>query len=395
MPTRRAILRGLASASASLSLAACTKRPAAEPTSAPEPDPRPKAPPGTMLVLGGTRFLGPAVVDAALEAGWEVTLFNRGKSNPQMYPQLEKLVGDRDPEKDAGLTALQGRRFAAVVDTSGYFPRHVEATAKLLGESAEQYVFVSSVSAYAAHETPEADEGDELAVLEDPTVETMGEQFENYGGLKVLCEQAAEKAMPGRVTNVRPGYIVGPNDPTDRFTYWPVRYARGGTMLVPGTPDDPIQIIDVRDLGKWLVQLCGDKTMGVFNAVGPATPSTMGEILAACGQGIDAPPQLSWVDADFLTAAAEKAAEEGKAVPMGLPIWVPPAGESAGFHRRSNAKAIAAGLTFRPVTETVVDTREWFLSEPAERQAQLRAGLPPQIEAELLAAYAAAQTPAA
>jgi 2'-hydroxyisoflavone reductase len=344
-----------------------------------------------MLVLGGTRFLGPAIVDAALAAGWEVTLFNRGKSAPDMYPELQTLIGDRDPDKGEGLSALKGRSFTAVVDTSGYFPRHVGASAKLLSEHVEQYVFVSSVSAYAEHDEPGADESDGLAELEDPTVETMGDQFQNYGGLKVLCEQAAEAAMPGRVTNVRPGFIVGPRDPSDRFTYWPVRYARGGSMLVPGTPSDPIQIIDVRDLGTWLVRLCDDRITGIFNAVGPGQPLTMGDVLEACAEGVETPPELTWVDADFLKAAAEEAGKGGTMPPMGLPIWMAPSGESAGFHRRSNAKAIAAGLTFRPVPQTVADTRAWFRTLPEERQGQLRAGIPPEVEAQLLAAFAEAK----
>jgi 2'-hydroxyisoflavone reductase len=393
MPTRREIMRGLAACLPASLAAACGKPTPATvaPTATATPPPGPR----TMLVLGGTRFLGPAIVDAAVADGWEVTLFNRGKSDPGLYPDLEALVGDRDPEVGDGLAALRDRQFTAVVDTSGYFPRHVAASAKLLADHVEHYVFVSSVSAYATHETPGADESDTLAVLDDPTVETMGEDFGNYGGLKVLCERAAEAAMPGRVTNVRPGFIVGPRDPTDRFTYWPVRYARGGRMLVPGTPSDPIQIIDVRDLGAWLVRLCADQRTGVFNAVGPGTPLSMGDVLAACGEGIATPPELTWVDAAFLEEAAERAKAAGKGPAGGLPIWVPPTGESAGFHRRSNAKAVAAGLVFRGVQDTVADTRAWFYSEPAERQTQLRAGISPSDEAELLAAFAAAARTAA
>jgi 2'-hydroxyisoflavone reductase len=340
-----------------------------------------------MLVLGGTRFLGPAIVDVARASGWEVTLFNRGKSDPEMYADLEQLRGDRDPKVDAGISALRGRRFAAVVDTSGYFPRHVGASAQLLADDIDQYVFISSVSAYAEHDTPGADETAPLAVLEDPAVETMGDQFENYGGLKVLCEQQVQAALPERATIVRPGFIVGPHDPSDRFTYWPVRRARGGTMLAPGAPDDPIQIIDVRDLGAWIVALCEAKTYGVFNAVGHEQPLSMGQVLEACAAGVEDPAQLRWVDGEFIKSRAEAAAESGEGPPLMPPIWIPATGESAGFHRRSNERALAAGLEFRPLPETVDDTRAWFLALPPERQSELHAGLSPEAEAALLTAF--------
>ncbi len=342
--------------------------PKAEPT----PDPGIK----TLLVLGGTRFLGPAVVDEALAAGLEVTLFNRGKSNPDAYPELETLIGDRDPDVGAGLSALEGRQWDAVIDTSGYFPRMVEASAGLLAEHARQYVFVSSVSAYADHTTPQADEDAPLAELADPTVETMGEQWENYGGLKVLCEQAAERAMPGKVANVRPGYIVGPLDPTDRFTYWPWRMAQGGDMVVPGSPDDPIQVIDVRDLGRWLVELVVGQTHGVFNAVGPASPTTMGAVIEACRAATGGDTNVVWAALEELEKREE---------PLPFPIWAPPSGDSAGFHLRSNERATTAGLTFRPLDEIVGDLWQWFRSQPAERSATPRAGLSPELEKQLLA----------
>lgn len=355
----------------------------APPSTTPGPaSPPPPGPVKSLLVLGGTRFLGPAIVDAALAEGLEVTLFNRGKSDPDAYPELEKLVGDRDPDVDAGLSALEGRKWDAVIDTSGYVPRVVDASAELLGPNVGQYVFISSISAYATHDSPGDDEDAALATLDDPTVETMGDQFQNYGGLKVLCEQAAEQAMPGRVSNVRPGYIVGPKDPSDRFTYWPVRAAKGGTMLAPGNPDDPIQIIDVRDLGRWLVRLVTSRTYGVFNAVGPRRPTTMGAVLEACQKASGADTELKWASAEFLDA------QGGEDNPVPLPIWAPPSGDSAGFHLYSNERAVAAGLEFRPVDDTVADTLAWFQSLPAERREKMRAGLPPEREAELLAALA-------
>jgi 2'-hydroxyisoflavone reductase len=377
MSTRRAFLGG----ALALPAFACTPRQAPA-TATPIEPAKPPAPKGprTMLVLGGTRFLGPAVVDAALAQGWKVTLFNRGKSAPHLYPELEKLIGDRDPKVGDGLKALEGRTFDAVVDTSGYFPRHVAASAELLAEHVGHYVFISSVSAYAKNDEIDQTEDAQVAVLDDPTVETMGEEFQNYGGLKVLCEKAAEAAMPGRVSNVRPGYIVGPDDPTDRFTYWPVRVAAGGEVLAPGTAKDPIQIIDVRDLGEFIVKLCADKAKGVFNAVGPEPPIDMGELLASCQRVAGTDIDLAWVDATFLEAESKKA-------PVYLPIWVPPHGETVGFHRRSNARAIAAGLRFRALDDTVRATLEWWNGLPEERKGQLRAGIPREMEAELITRF--------
>jgi len=359
----------------------------AAPSTPPAPAPETnvsRAPVRSLLVLGGTRFLGPAVVDAALAANLEVTLFNRGKSDPGAYPQLEALVGDRDPEVGEGLRALEGRRWDAVIDTSGYVPRVVRASAGLLAPSVEQYVFISSVSAYAAHDQPGADETAPLAELEDPTVETMGDQFQNYGGLKVLCEQVvADVFGDGRATNVRPGFIVGPNDPTDRFTYWPWRVAQGGEVLAPGAPGDPIQVIDVRDLGQWLVHLVTSRTAGVFNAVGPEQPASMGEILHTSQEVTGSDARFTWASTEFLQAKGE----EGQGPPP-LPIWVPPSGDSAGFHRKSNARALAAGLTFRPLEQTIADTLAWFEALPPERSADPRSGPSPEQEKALLAELA-------
>ncbi len=346
-------------------------------TSSPEPTASAPAPVRSLLVLGGTRFLGPAIVDAALADGLEVTLFNRGKSDPDAYPELEKLVGDRDPKVDEGLRALEGRRFDAVIDTSGFFPRMVRASAELLAPNVGQYIFISSISAYASHDHPGDDETAPLAKLEDPNVETMGPTYEFYGGLKALCEQAAEAAMPGRVANVRPGYIVGPLDPSDRFTYWPWRIAKGGTVLAPGKPADPVQIIDVRDLGRWLVDLATTRTTGVFNAVGPKT--TMGTIVEACQKASGSDARVVWAPEEFLAAHTTDDS------PPPLPIWAPSSGETAGFHHYRNDRAVAAGLRFRSVEETTADTLKWIQSEPEARRTTLRAGLSPEQEQALLA----------
>ncbi|HWR52002.1 MAG TPA: NAD-dependent epimerase/dehydratase family protein, partial [Bryobacteraceae bacterium] len=219
-----------------------------------------------ILILGGTGFLGPATVEAAQKRGHELTLFNRGKTRPGLFPNIEKLQGDRDPNKGDGIKALAGRKWDVVIDNSAYYPRHVAASARLLAPNVKQYILISTLSVYKNNSIEGQDENAELATQPDPTLESMGKNYEFYGSLKALCEKAAEEAMPGRATIVRPGYIVGPDDPSGRFTYWPVRFDRGGEVLVPGSPSDPLQIIDVRDLGNWLITLAGNGTFGTFNA---------------------------------------------------------------------------------------------------------------------------------
>ncbi|MCY1076076.1 SDR family oxidoreductase [Archangium lansingense] len=337
-----------------------------------------------ILVLGGTGFLGPAFVTAAQARGHTLTLFNRGKTRPELFPDVEKLQGDRDPLKGEGLKALEGRTFDAVLDTSGYYPRMVRASAELLAPNVGQYIFISSVSAYAKNDTPYADENAATATLADPNVETMGKNYENYGGLKRACEEAAEKALPGRATIVRPGYIVGPEDRTDRYVYFPLRYEQGGEMLAPGSPSDPLQIIDARDLAEWLVLLVERNTTGIFNAVGPEKPWSMGEMFAACKEVTGKDTKLIWVPGEFLL----KNGEDGEGA---LPIWAPAFGAYAGMHLRSNTRAVQAGLKFRSPVVTTRDALAWFKSLPQERQDKKRAGLPPEREAELLSLWAKAQ----
>ncbi len=331
------------------------------------------------LVLGGTKFLGPAIVDAALARGHAVALFNRGRTNADLYPQLEKLRGDRDPAKGEGLKALAGRSFDCVFDDSGYYPRMVGASAKLLAANGcGQYVYVSSISAYRDNRKAGADEDYPVATMKDPTLETLGKDFEYYGALKALCEQATRDAFGKRATIVRPGYIVGPNDPTDRFTWYPVRAAKGGRMLAPGAPTDPLQIIDVRDLGAWMVRLAETRAAGAFNACGPAKRLTMGEVIEECLAQTGRKAAPVWVPGAALRAHGENG--EGK-----IPIWAPADGDTQGYHTWSNARAIRAGLTFRPLAETVRDTLAWFRTLPAERQAALKAGLTEKEEADLIA----------
>jgi nucleoside-diphosphate-sugar epimerase len=331
-----------------------------------------------ILILGGTKFLGPAVVEAATKRGHTLTLFNRGKTNPGLFPNLEKLQGDRD----GNLKALEGRRWDAVVDTSGYVPRVVRDSATLLKDCG-QYVFISTISVYSDGKTIGQDEGGPVGTIPDPTVEKV--DGETYGPLKALCEEAAEKAMPGRVTRIRPGLIVGPEDPTDRFTYWPVRVAKGGEVLAPGTPADPVQVVDVRDLGEWTVKAIEDKVVGIYNAVCP--PFGMGKLLDACNQAGGGKATFTWADAAFLD-------EQKVAAWSDMPVWVPPTGDEAGFAQFSSARAAAKGLTFRTIADTSKATLDWFRTEPADRQAKLKAGLTAERETEVLAAWHARQEPA-
>ncbi|MEX2218610.1 MAG: NAD-dependent epimerase/dehydratase family protein [Phycisphaerales bacterium] len=361
-----------------------------------------------ILILGGTGFLGPACTDAALARGHAVTHFNRGaretmrkaRGRPSMVPGgVETLYGNRDPNLTAddwkkdlvkdgpkdpdspkGLSQLEGKKWDAVIDTSGYFPRMVKASAELLAPNVSQYVFISSISVYKDNDKPDQDESAELGILKDPAVETMGANFENYGPAKNACEQAAEKAMPGRVANIRPGFIVGPRDTTARFQYWPSRVSAGGEMAIPGTPHDPIQIIDVRDLAEWLIHLIETNTNGEFNATGPGEqPLTFERMLHGCKAGLKTDSTFTWIDPGFIKS-------QGLSPDM-FPLWIPPEGESAGFHKRSIKRAIAAGLKFRPVEDTARATMDWFNTLPPAIQKDIVKLLDPDREADLLKAW--------
>jgi 2'-hydroxyisoflavone reductase len=253
------------------------------------------------------------------------------------------------------------------LDTSGYFPRIVKASAELLAPNVRQYIFISSISVYKDTSKPNSDETAELATLADPTTEEMGKNFENFGGGKALCEKAAESAMPGRVTNVRPGFIVGPRDTSGRFIYWPVRASLGGEMIVPGAPSDPIQIIDVRDLADWLIHCLENNIVGVFNATGPEKELTMKSLLEGVRTGVGSKTAMTWVDYEWLKSQGIGEAQ--------FPLYQPPAGETAGFHRCNISRALAKGLTFRPVADTARATFEWYQSLPAEVQTRVAAQL--------------------
>lgn len=385
---RGLIVAGVAGA-VSLSLAGCAARATGGTRSSS------KKKPLSILVMGGTGFLGPHFVEAARAAGHRLTLFNRGKSNPtrfsgEEFTDIEQLRGDRK----TGLAALQGdRRWDAVLDTSAYLPADVTRSAGMLAKRVGHYLVVSSISVYARNDTPGADETAAVGTIADPaTTEITGE---SYGPLKALCEQAAEKAMPGRAIVVRPGLIVGPGDTTDRFTYWPARADRGGEILAPGSAADPLQVIDVRDLAAFLLTLIEDGSAGVFNADAPPATLTMGQLVdgsraaakttfncvrAPCPQPAGNSSTVTWVPADFL--AAQKVSPWAD-----MPAWLPPTGEYAGWGQRSTARAQVAGLRNRPLQQTIEDTLAWWRSLPDERKAKPKAGIAPAREAEVLAAW--------
>ena len=349
------------------------------------------AKPLRILLLGGTGFLGPACTESALARGHAVTHFNSGRTEerrteagrPSLVPAgVEQLHGNRDPNKTAddrrtegrpdapkdpkspkGLSQLAGKQWDAVIDTSGYFPRMVKASAELLAPQVNQYVFISTISVYQSTSVPNFDETAALATLSDPTIEEMGKDAANYGGGKALCEKAAEAAMPGRVTNIRPGFIVGPRDVSGRFIYWPVRASFGGEMVVPGQPTDPIQIIDVRDLADWIVYCIENHIVGTYNATGPEKELSMKSMVEGVRKGVGAEVAFTWVDNKFLETQSVGEAQ--------FPLYAPPTGETAGFHRCNISRALAKGLKFRPVPATSRATFDWYKSLPAELQPRV------------------------
>lgn len=332
------------------------------------------ATPLKVLIIGGTGFLGPHTVRRLQARGHTVTLFNRGRTNPTLFPDVEKLRGDRKTD----LKALEGRKWDAVLDPSAYIPADVTRSASLLAPHVGHYLLISTISVYASLDTPGMDERAPLATLKDPTVEQV--TGETYGGLKVLCEQAAEKAMPGKTTVIRPGLIVGPGDTTDRFTYWPVRVRRGGEVLAPNKPSDFVQCIDVRDLADFVVTCLENRTVGIYNADAPGGSLTIGRLLDTCRQVAQSDATFVWLPRDFMEAQKVRPWSD-------MPVWLPAEGETAGEGRISVKAAMAKGLTHRRLAETVRDTLAYVDTWPDERKARLKAGLSPEREAEVLAAW--------
>lgn len=330
----------------------------------------------SLLILGGTGFLGPHVVAAARARGWEVTLFNRGRSAPELFPDIETLIGDRNPDRGAGLSALEGdRRWDYVVDTTSYVPRLTREVTELLADRVERYALISTVSVYADFSEPGMDETAAVGRLDDPTDEELTGL--TYGPLKALCEEAAEEVLPGRVAHVRPGLIVGPRDSTDRFTYWPVRIREGGRVLAPGSIDDPVQFIDARDLAEFTIGCLAGDRMGTFNATGPTYGLSIGGLVYGCRAAVESDARFHWISEEAMEGLELSGWSD-------LPVWTPPAGEMAGMGAVSIRRAIEAGLHSRPLADTVRDTLAWWDEQPAERQV-LRWGLSREREAQALA----------
>lgn len=324
-----------------------------------------------ILILGGTGFIGPHMVREALRRGHQVSLFNRGRSNIALFPDLKLYVGDRNK----GLDVLKGHSWDAVIDNSGYVPRHVADSARMLNPVTAHYLYISTIAVYAGFSASN-DEKSPLAVLADETVEEV--TGETYGPLKALCEKrAAAEIDANKLTILRPTYICGPGDSTDRFTYWPVRTMRGGDMLWPGTPADKIQIIDVRDLANFVVDCLEQKITGAYNTVTPAGAYTMGDLHDDCVAVTAADMHAVWVGNKFID-------EHNLSKDRAIPIWASPDGDIGSIALVSGTKAIAAGLRNRPVRETARDTVAWWKTLPAVRTKKLRAGLSAEREAELL-----------
>ncbi|MFC5406408.1 NAD-dependent epimerase/dehydratase family protein [Cohnella soli] len=302
-----------------------------------------------ILILGGTVFLGYHIMLSAVQAGHEVTIFSRGQTKlAGPLPEVERLTGDRD----GNLAALDGGKWDVVIDTSGYVPRVVRQSVERLAGAVDLYVFVSSVSVYDGFHEPGTDESYAVASLDDPATEEVAKA---YGQLKAACEEVVEAGFPGRSLIVRPGLIVGPNDPTDRLTYWPVRLRDGGETIAPGSPAAPVQFIDVRDLAEWIVRMADDGRSGTYNATGPAWRMTMQQFLEQASQATGDRAKLVWIDNEFLL-------ENDVGPWMELPLWIPGTGETAEMRYMLDiaiGKALEAGLTFRPLEATIKDTLAW------------------------------------
>jgi 2'-hydroxyisoflavone reductase len=321
-----------------------------------------------LLVLGGTKFLGRAAVEVALGRGHEVTLFNRGGTNPELFPEAEKLRGDREHD----LSALEGRTWDAVIDPSGYVPHVVRRSAEALAGSAGHYLFISSISVYDDFSEPNDEDSPLEELADDKPVDRLLEDYSNYGALKVLCERAVAETIPDHHALIRPGLIVGPYDPTGRFTYWPHRIARGGEVLVPGPPERTVQFVDVRDLGSWLIDLAERKAGGRFNAINEGV--SWQALVETCRDVAGSEAHFTYVDGDYL-------AEQGVGEWMELPLWLQDP-EAAGMHVTDVSRAIGAGLVFRPLTDTVRGTLD-------EAETTDAAGMAPEREVEILGSWKA------
>ncbi len=327
-----------------------------------------------LLILGGTRFVGRHMVEIAQRCGHTVTLFNRGKTGRGLFPGVETLIGDRDPQHGDGLSTLKGRTWDAVIDVSGYFPRHVRASAQLLKDHVGFYTFVSTISVYdeAACKVRGVDEDGSVIRLDDPVVEEI--TAETYGGLKVLCEEAVTEVYGERCVNLRPCVIVGPYDHTDRFNYWVWRAAQGGHMLVPGTPQNEMVIIDADDLAHAALHSSEYHLKGTYNIVSDVLE--WGDVLETTARVAGANPTLHWAGYEYLKAHDSDQWDS-------MPLYIPEDGSSIGMQTISNARARDLGLEITPIDETIEKTLAWLKTRPANHD--WRVGLTHDREAALLA----------
>ena len=328
-----------------------------------------------ILVLGGTGFIGPPTVQYALDRGHEVTLFNRGRSNTDLFPGLEKLVGDRNGD----LESLRGRSWDVCFDNNASNIDWVEYSTEALKDSVERYQYVSSRSAYSDLSSVPMGIHAPTFTYESAGVEPGAERLP-YGLQKGLCERQVQKIFPSNSTIFRPGLIIGPGDNTDRFTYWPVRIHRGGEVLAPSDGSDPVQIIDVRDFTEWMVRVAENGYNGVFNCIGPATPRPMAELLYGIRAVTTAETTFTWVPLDFLSEHEIRPYAE-------MPVWMPPTPGREGYARFDLTPELERGFTFRSLAVTTKDTLDFHFSRPVERQQELRSGLSAEREAEVLEAW--------
>ena len=332
-----------------------------------------------ILILGGTGFTGPYQVRYALSRGHKVTTFNRDKTHPGELPnEVEQLIGDRNGHLDG----LKNRQWDVIIDNPTTLPAWVRDAAQILKGNVKRYVFISTISVYSEVKTgPNEDAPTEKYEGADPYKETFEAMkaggYKTYGPLKALSEREAERWFPGKTLIIRPGLIVGPRDETDRFTYWPVRIDRGGEVLAPGSPDDPVQFIDARDLAEWTIRMVENGDTGIYNATGPAKALGIGGMLDGTKAALKSEAEFTWASEEFLT--------QQKVQPWSdMPVWT---GKESGLARAKIDRALSKGLTFRPLADTARDTLAWFKSQPRDRQAKLRAGVTPEREAEVLAAW--------
>jgi 2'-hydroxyisoflavone reductase len=378
----------LAGASSLATKTSAAGKDSAPPASAPAKLPIPPLPgvekaanPLRILILGGTGFIGPHQVRYALARGHKLTLFNRGRRPKEWPGEVEELTGDRET---GDLKSLEGREWDACIDNPVSAPFWVRDAGRVLTGKVKHYVYVSSISAFADMREPGKTEDAPLARYNGPDImkethATLRANMELYGPLKAACEAEAEKQFPGMATIVRPPLIVGPGDDSDRFTWWPVRIAKGGEVLAPPA-DDPVQLIDARDLSEWMVRLVEQRSFGAFNAVGPGYELTVAGLLHGIRASGSAPAKFTFTDAAFLEKQSVHPWSE-------LTVWMPGQGETKGFHRLSVERAVKSGLTCRPLAVTAAETLTWFNSLPPERRSKMRAGLAPEKEAAALKAW--------